>query len=293
MGYGWQIVSVDSRANLSLKDSNLIIKKDSGDNIVPLSQIKTLVINSQQCSLTVPLINELSNEGIKLILCDSKHNPCCEMLPKENGFSNPGIVIKQAKWDEYYKDQVWMDIVKNKIMCQINNLIECCSFYPVKMMDYYRNVTPGDKFNMEGQAARLYFNTLFGTGFNRRDLSDINGALNYGYTVLLSNINRIVSSHGYNLTLGINHHSMRNPYNLSCDIIEPFRVVIDKIVFHNQGRQLDNEYKAELISSLNKSIKYEGKEYKIDDAIEIYFKRIVDVLNNSNYREIGEIEIAG
>jgi CRISPR/Cas system-associated endonuclease Cas1 len=52
---------------------------------------------------------------------------------------------------------------------------------------YTKNILPNDITNREGHAAKVYFNTLFGMNFNRRDENiETNQVLNYLYSILLS-----------------------------------------------------------------------------------------------------------
>ena len=47
------------------------------------------------------------------------------------------------------------------------------------------------------------FNALFGKDFTRNDDNPINAALNYGYSLILSTINREIVANGYLTQLGI------------------------------------------------------------------------------------------
>ena len=76
--------------------------------------------------------------------------------------------------------------------------------------------------NREGHAAKVYFNSLFGKGFSRDDMSSVNAALNYGYGILLSNFNKEIVADGYLTQLGIKHI---NEYNLTNAI----QIYLDKI----------------------------------------------------------------
>ena len=76
--------------------------------------------------------------------------------------------------------------------------------------------------NREGHAAKVYFNSLFGKGFSRDDMSSVNAALNYGYGILLSNFNKEIVADGYLTQLGIKHI---NEYNLTHAI----QIYLDKI----------------------------------------------------------------
>ena len=47
----------------------------------------------------------------------------------------------------------------------------------------------------------------------------------------MSAFNREVCANGYLTQLGIFHNNMFNHFNLSCDLMEPFRVLVDRIVY--------------------------------------------------------------
>jgi CRISPR-associated endonuclease Cas1 subtype II len=71
---------------------------------------------------------------------------------------------------------------------------------------------------------------LFGKKFSRNDDCSINAMLNYGYSIILSVFNREVVANGYITQLGLFHDNMFNQYNLSCDLMEPFRPFVDEKV---------------------------------------------------------------
>ena len=138
----------------------------------------------------------------------------------------------------------------------------------------------GDKTNREGHAAKVYFNTLFGIGFIRNTSDDINAALNYGYAVLLSTVNKEIVSNGYLTQIGIHHKNEFNEFNLTCDLMEPFRIIIDNFVYYNQGRKLDTEYKLDIVNIFNNTYKYLGKKYTLKDIIKLYVKNTLNSIND-------------
>ena len=96
-----------------------------------------------------------------------------------------------------------------------------------KLLRYEEQVEIADKTNREGHAAKVYFNLLYGMDFNRNDIDNTNIALDYGYTILLSLMNREVVSKGYITQIGVNHKNEFNQFNLSCDLMEIYRPLID------------------------------------------------------------------
>ena len=107
-----------------------------------------------------------------------------------------------------------------------------------------------------------------------------NAALNYGYSILLSSINRQVVSNGYITQIGIFHDNMFNQFNLSSDLIEPWRGLVDYHVYNSVKKTFDQGQKFELINLLNKEISIDNKNTRVNQAIDIYFRSVFDALNN-------------
>src|SRR5690606_16350695 len=107
----------------------------------------------------------------------------------------------------------------------------------------------------EAHAARLYFTTLFGSGFSRRDNEEfINWPLNYAYTITLSAINRHISASGYTPLLGIFHHGPENDSNLGSDLIEPLRAIVDRWIIEQEFRSFDTEARHRIVDLLNQTV---------------------------------------
>ena len=115
---------------------------------------------------------------------------------------------------------------------------------------------------------------MFTKKFVRNESDDINSALNYGYAVLLSTFNKEIISNGYLTELGIHHKNEFNPFNLTCDFMEPFRVIIDNFVYYNKDREFNTDYKLDIVNIFNSKYKYNGKQYVLKDVIKLYTKNI-------------------
>ena len=154
------------------------------------------------------------------------------------------------------------------------------------ILNYVDEIVVGDKTNREGHAAKVYFNSLYGNNFIRNSDDQINAALNYGYAVLLSTINKEIINNGYLTQLGIHHKNEFNQFNLTCDLMEPFRVIVDDFVYYNQEREFDTLYKLDIVNILNKTFKYQEKNYTLKDIIKMFVKSTLESVNNSdNYKE--------
>ncbi len=276
---GFRTIIITKNCKLSYRNDYLIIRSEEL-KMIHLSEISTIIVENGMCSITSYLINELANKKIKLIICDEKHNPSCEVMPYYGSFNTSKKINSQINWTKIKKDEAWKIIVKYKIHNQ-GHLLEKLRIDGFdKLFEFEKEVTPGDTTNREGHAAKVYFNLLFGKSFIRGDSNNTNAALDYGYSILLSLLNREIVSKGYITQLGINHRNEFNPYNLSCDLMEIFRPLIDGIVYENIEFALDKDYKLKLIDVCNKEVIIDGKKQYLSNAIPIFLGSVFNFLES-------------
>lgn len=225
----WRSVVVSSSAKLDYQMGYLVVRKDTIQK-VHLSEIGLLIIESTAVSLTGALISELVKRKIKVIFCDEKRNPSCELLPYYGAHDTSAKIKKQIVWASDIKTAVWTEIVSEKIRKQKENLSYFGRDESQLLQQYLNEMEFGDITNREGHAAKVYFNALFGKDFSRTTDCNINAALNYGYSIILSMFNREIVSNGYLTQIGLFHDNMFNSFNLASDLMEPFRVIIDRRV---------------------------------------------------------------
>jgi len=280
----FRIVVISKPAKLSFKDNFLLIRGDE-NSMVHLSEINTLLIESTMVQISTHLLNELTNFKIKLIICDEKHNPSAELVPYNASFNSSKKIMIQTQWDIFTKKTLWTHIIANKIKNQAIFMRKQNLKNAEKLFGYLEELELDDETNREGHSAKVYFNSIFGKDFSREGSSFESKALDYGYTILLSAFNRAISSLGYLNQLGIKHKNEFNAFNLACDLMEPFRVLVDELVYANKGRMLDKDYKMELIDLLNKDIYYNGKNTYLINAIQVYVHKCMYVLEKNNIGE--------
>ena len=147
---------------------------------------------------------------------------------------------------------------------------------------YTEQIELADTTNREGHAAKVYFNALFGMEFTRSADIAINAALNYGYSMILSAFNREISANGYLTQLGIFHNNMFNHFNLSSDLMEPFRVLVDRLVYQMQPVEFDTEEKHEMWRIMDQKVSIDGQSQFVMNAIKIYTKSVLDAINDGD-----------
>lgn len=282
---GWRTVIISKNCKLSYKNDYLIVRSEELKTI-HLSEINMIIVENCMVSITSYLINELANKKIKIIFCDERHNPSCEIIPYYGAFNTNKKIINQTKWKQERKDKAWKEIIRYKIHNQAMLLKKLKINEYVRLLEYEEQVENGDKTNREGHAAKVYFNLLFGKDFIRGREDNTNTALDYGYSILLSVLNKEVVSKGYITPLGINHKSEFNQFNLSCDLMEIFRPLIDEIVYENREFAFDRTYKYKLIDVCNEIINIENKEQYVSNAIPIFITSVFKYLENNEESKI-------
>lgn len=282
----FRTVVITKQSKISYKNRFLVVKQNNNESFIHLSEIDTIIVDSISVSISAYLLKELSDNKINIIFCDERHNPFGELKSFYSRYNISKKIKEQIAWKNVEKDNLWSKIVQNKILNQAMLLKKIHSNKCNLILSYIDEVKAGDKTNREGHSAKVYFNALFGTEFARNDDDNINAALNYGYAILLSTINKEVVSNGFLTQLGIHHKNEFNEFNLTCDLMEPFRVIIDNFVYFNQERELDTNYKLDIVNIFNNQYKYLDKKYILKDIITMFVKNTLNSINNSeNYKE--------
>ena len=226
----WRVVIVGSRAKLELKLGYLVVRTNETRR-VHLDEISVLIIENTGNTVSSALLEALWKRKIAVLFCDAEYNPGAMLTPCYGGYDSSANVLSQISWNQEIKDDIWAEIIKEKIRKQA----ECLDHYNLeggdKLYSYVEGVKPGDVTNREGQAAKVYFNSLMGHAFSRSDENVINACLNYGYAILRAIVARALVSSGLLPTLGIHHHNRYNAYCLADDIMEPYRPYVDRIVY--------------------------------------------------------------
>lgn len=244
-----RVLCFSNRAYLSCRLGQLVIKIDNPETGAPceltrpIEDVGTIVIESEQVTLSSHLISVLLENKVALIICDSKHLPTGLMLPLEGNTEQSERFDAQITASLPLKKQLWQQTVSMKIRNQEGVLRKANGISYGNMQAWSKQVRSGDPANLEGRAAAYYWRNLFKEypGFVRRQDGDgPNGLLNYGYAILRAIIARSLVSSGLLPTLGIHHSNKYNAYCLADDIMEPYRPYVDLMVLdiiRNRGLQ--------------------------------------------------------
>lgn len=289
---GFRAIWIKRRAKLSLQNNYMVIREASDESRIFIEEMKVLLIDNQQTTLTSALFSSLVKSGVTIINCDHSHLPVSVTLALHSHHSSAYNIRKQIAWKDERKKMCWLQVIHEKIYqqqihLQSLGLVDEAS-YIEKLLNtlHYENAPL-----VEAQCASKYFKSLFGSGFTRNQSNSINKALNYGYSILLSLFSNEITLCGYVTELGLWHSNQENAFNLSSDLMEPFRIAIDKIV--SKHREIDdNNFKSIVMDIFNCKIMINEKEQYITSAIPLYLHRCFGVIEEQ-YEDIFNIEILG
>lgn len=286
----WRTVAISTPAKLDLKLNSMVVRGD-GLKKIHLSELSTLIVENTAISLTAALLCELSKRKTKVVFCDERRNPYGELIPYYNSHDSTEKLRQQIAWNQNIKEAVWTEIVRQKIKNQRDVLSRHCPEKEILLTGYLDELENNDATNREGHAAKVYFNSLFGMNFSRRDDNVTNACLNYGYAIILSAVNREITASGYYTQLGIFHDNTFNHFNLGSDLMEPFRPLVDELVLNLAPESLDPTMKRVLIDILNRQVVIDGKNNYLNNALKIYCKSVLDALTEEDLALIKHCEL--
>lgn len=281
----WRTIVISNTAKLDYQLGFLVVRGTETTKI-HINEIETLIIESTAVSLTAYLLSELIKNKTKVIFCDEKRNPSSELISYYGSHDTSAKIRHQMEWNREEKTLVWTEIVSEKIRNQARFLESVGKKEASMLKEYVKDIAFGDETNREGHAAKVYFNALFGKSFTRAEECPVNAALNYGYSVILSAFNREITANGYITQVGLFHDNMFNQFNLGSDLMEPFRVLVDRVVYNMKPEIFEKEEKHEVLKLLKKEILIGGRKEYLSNAIRIYVRSVFDALNDHDLSQI-------
>lgn len=277
------LVSIDREAKLSVDTGRLkIMFTSSGEtHFIAACDIAVLMLSHPCISLSLAVLQELAQNGAVIVTAGDRYMPCALSLPigtNANGAIRPLLQAKHSETDA--AGAWWAQLIESKILGQA----QCCALFDEELGEHLRviakHIESGDKSAREAQAAGAYWPVYFHSLNNPVDLRDKQGAtdpvnisLNYGYAVLRAIIARSLTAAGLCLNFGVGHCRKDNPFNLADDFIEPFRFLVDKIVWkifsYGKFESFDKEVKKQLLGTLlSTEIAIAGKNYRLFHAVD-------------------------
>ena len=97
---GWRTVVVNTHSKLSYKNNHLIFKDASRTELIHLSEVDILLLETTDIVLSTMLIKRLVDENILVIFCDDKRLPTAYLMPYYGRHDSSLQLSRQITWNE-------------------------------------------------------------------------------------------------------------------------------------------------------------------------------------------------
>lgn len=225
----WRQIFISEPAQLRLVKQQIGITQKGEELTVPLEDVAFIILDTPQVQITGALLVACAESGCFIVTTNNHHLPNGLLHSFHCHYNLYGVLSCQISVSEPCKKRLWQSIIKAKVA----NQAQCLELLGLqkeahKLELLCKQIKSGDSSNVEAQAAKIYFSTISPEFGRDQDGGDrFNAMLNYAYALLRSAISQALVAHGFLPAFGIHHANMQNAFNLSDDLIEPWRPLVD------------------------------------------------------------------
>ena len=224
-------------AYLSTQNEQLVVNfpaEEKAEVTIPIEDLGYIVLEDPQITITNGLLMKLVQNKTAVITCDKQHLPCSFLQPLVGHTEQTERIRHQLEASLPLKKNLWQQTVQVKIENQAAHL-KGRSKNDLKLKRWAGEVKSGDGENHEAYAAAYYFQNIYSDlvpdfSRNQKGIAP-NNLLNYGYAILRAVVARALVSSGMLPSVGIFHRNKYNAFCLADDIMEPYRIYVDAVVY--------------------------------------------------------------
>jgi len=208
---------------------------------LPFQKILALFVIGH-ISITTALLEKCQKFGVAVVVMKSSFRPVFYWT----NAAEANFLLHQRQYDFDKEDiSIAKIIVKNKITNQLKALCDTRCKDEITMnarkvlTDSLEKLLDVEEYNslmgIEGTAAKMFFSAYYqGHSWHQRKprtkCDALNATLDIGYTMLFNYMECFLRMFGFDLYVGVYHRMWFKRKSLVCDIMEPFRPIIDKAV---------------------------------------------------------------
>lgn len=239
---------------LRVCNGQLLLEEDAGEEgkktltKFPFQKVLALFVIGH-ISVTTPLIEKCKKHNVALIVVKPNLRPVFYWAEAAEG-----NYLLRMRQHLFGKDD--LSVARWLVGCKINNQISCLkktrrrddlTLAALARCEAAMGVAPhaadaNGLMGVEGTAARAFFAAYFQDmdwhGRKPRTKCDVlNATLDIGYTILFNFVECFLRMFGFDLYIGIYHRLWFKRKSLVCDLVEPFRCLIDHatlLAFHRK-----------------------------------------------------------
>jgi CRISPR-associated endonuclease Cas1 len=278
---------INHSRSLRVLDGELMLEEvtDDGNQTLtkfPFQKLLALFIIGH-ITVTTPLIEKCKKYNVALVVLKPNLRPVFYW----SNSAEANYLLRQYQYALPINDiSIAKTIVYNKIYNQIVNLkrtkkkdcitveaIENCQtiLNGIDNIEDYKQL-----MGNEGIAAKSYFAAYFQSlswrgRYPRTKCDSLNVTLDIGYTILFNYIECFVRMFGFDIYKGVYHRQWFQRKSLICDLIEPFRCLIDHAVLLAFNRKQFKE-----TDFILKNSEYQLKKEKVADYYRIFYDVLIE-----------------
>lgn len=237
------LLNCTDKKNLRVSNGELLMEKEEEDKQViltkiPFQKVLALFIVGN-ITLTSPLLEKCRKYNVAIVVMKRSLRPVFFLSSTAEG----NFLLRQ-KQHLFSKDNISIakNIVANKIMNQCTLLRKTRKKDPLTLkaialceqqLSQISSLTCYQELlGIEGRCAKAFFKAYFQKhewqGRKPRTKQDeINVVLDIGYSILFNFVEVFVRMFGFDVYVGVYHRLWFQRKSLICDLIEPFRAIID------------------------------------------------------------------
>ena len=266
------LIEWDTKSCVKIYNDNIVYYKEGKIvNRVSLHRVFALFIIGDT-SLTTGMIKKCMEHGVSVFLLKYNFEVYFSFAPEASG--NYLLRSRQYSCPDQIQLKIAKHIIKNKIQNQCKLLKEIKAIPPKETLSFKAgkelavdNAGEADELRgVEGSMSRVFFGEYFSSNdWCRREprtKQDITNLLmDIGYTFLFNFMDSLLRLHGFDTYKGNYHTLFFQRRSLACDIMEPFRCLIDKEIRKAYNLKKINEKDFPVINGRHE-MKYEdSKKY--------------------------------
>lgn len=276
---------LSSGLKITKSRGHLVVLSQKGEVEIPLDDIFSVLILSEDILISTNIISTLIEKDVPIIFCDSRYTPLGSLLNYQGHHLTQQRQSSQISLSDIQRGRLWQKVVKQKIDAQFS-LLGTLGKENNILNKHRAEVEVHDESNIEAQAARFYWKSLFGNEFRRDPMfPGVNSFLNYGYAILRSAVARSASACGLNPSIGIHHQNFQNPFCLVDDLMEPFRPLVDNYSYLlRDENDLTPANKKKLSILLEHEVSYLGEKKALSSAIHEYCQSFTLAILRGDYK---------
>jgi CRISP-associated protein Cas1 len=231
--------SSKEKCSLHFKADNIVIKNEDGKTVLQHSCHKSFALFIVgNITLTNVVLKKAKQFGFPVILLSHNFKIECYF----NNCAEGNFLLRKKQYDSLIEN---LSIAKQLVNLKINNQItllnqlryrtkqENVSIEKLTDCRPAKALSSKELMGIEGNAGKIFFSTYFRQlNWIRREprtKRDINNfLLDIGYTYLFNFIEALTAIYGFDVYCGVYHTFFYQRKSLICDLVEPFRCIIDQ-----------------------------------------------------------------